>query len=131
LLLPPSLTAAGEPHPPPMERTSLTVSVGICASTEDVGRFSRDRCHHQSRIPMEIIVCVDHNDSVSSGADGTGRTGSTVSRSAVVVLANKYQGRLGSARNSAAKIARDDIIGDRLTAPSEEDSIGTQLLRGE
>ncbi len=35
LLLPPSLTAAGEPHPLPMERTSLTVSVVICASTED------------------------------------------------------------------------------------------------
>jgi hypothetical protein len=28
----------------------------------------------------------------------------------VVVLASKYQGRLGSARNSAAKIARDDIM---------------------
>jgi hypothetical protein len=67
----------------------------------------------------------------SSGADGTGRTGSTVPRSAVVVLANKYQGRLGSASNSASEIARDDIIGDRLAAPSEEDSIGTQLLRGE
>jgi len=35
LLLPPSLTAAGEPHPLPMERTSLTVSVDICAPTED------------------------------------------------------------------------------------------------
>lgn len=35
LLLPPSLTAAGEPHPLPMERTSLTVSVVICTSTED------------------------------------------------------------------------------------------------
>ena len=46
----------------------------------------------------------------SRGADGTGGTGSTVPRSAVVVLASKYQGRLGSARNSAAKIARDDIM---------------------
>ena len=45
----------------------------------------------------------------SSGADGTGHTRSTVPRSAVV-LANKYQGRLGSARNSAAEIARDDIM---------------------
>jgi hypothetical protein len=33
LLLPPSLTAAGEPQPLPMERTSLTVSVDLCAST--------------------------------------------------------------------------------------------------
>ena len=33
LPLPPSLVAAGEPHPLPMERTSLTVSVALCAST--------------------------------------------------------------------------------------------------
>jgi hypothetical protein len=46
----------------------------------------------------------------SSGADGTGRTRSRVSRSAVVVLANKYQGHLGSARNSAAEIARGDVM---------------------
>jgi hypothetical protein len=30
---PPSLTAAGEPPPLPMERTYLTVSVVLCAST--------------------------------------------------------------------------------------------------
>jgi hypothetical protein len=35
LLLPPSLTAAGEPHPLPMERTSLTLSIVIRPSTED------------------------------------------------------------------------------------------------
>ena len=60
----------------------------------------------------------------SGGADGTARTGSTFPRSAEEVLANKYLGRLGSARNSAAEIARGDII-DRLTAPSEEHGIGT------
>jgi hypothetical protein len=43
---PPSLTAAGEPHPLPMERTSLTVSVAVCAS-----------------------ITTTH---FSSGADGTG-----------------------------------------------------------
>jgi hypothetical protein len=67
LLLPPSLTASGESHPLPMERTFLTVSFG------------------------------------------TGGTGSTVPRSAMVVLA-KYQDRLGSARNSAAEIAPGDIM---------------------
>ena len=35
LLLPPSLAAVREPHPLPMERTSLTVSDVICASSED------------------------------------------------------------------------------------------------
>jgi hypothetical protein len=51
---PPSLTAAGEPRP------------AIFA-----GRFSRDRCQHQSRVPIEIIICVDHNDSLLE----PGRTG--------------------------------------------------------
>jgi hypothetical protein len=39
-----------------------------------------------------------------------GCTGSTVHRSALVVLANMYQGRIGQARNSAAEIACGDII---------------------
>jgi hypothetical protein len=34
LLMHPSRTAAAEPYPLPMERTALTVSVVICASTE-------------------------------------------------------------------------------------------------
>ena len=65
---------------------------------------------HQSRIPVEIIVCVDHNDSLlercrrqwAHQADGPSVP--------VVVLANKYEGRLGSARNSAAEVARGDIV---------------------
>ncbi len=61
---PPSLTAAGEPHPLPMERTSLTVSVAICASNQNRWPLSGDRCHHQSRLPIEIIICVDHDDSL-------------------------------------------------------------------
>jgi hypothetical protein len=80
---------------------------------------------------MEIIVCIDHNDSLLERCRRHRAHRVDSPRSAVVVLASKYQGRLGSARNSVAKIARDDIIGDRLTAPSEEHSIGTQLLRGE
>ena len=48
LLLSSSLTAAGEPHPLPMERTSLTVSVVIWASTRNVGRFS----HRKSTVSV-------------------------------------------------------------------------------
>jgi hypothetical protein len=80
---------------------------------------------------MEIIVCVHHHDSLPERCRRHRAHRATVPRSAVVGLANKYQGRLGSARNSASEIARDDIIEDGLTAPSEEDSNGIQLLRGE
>src|SRR6516162_6624126 len=37
LLLPPSLAAAGEPHPLPMERTSVTVSVGPLCVHDSIG----------------------------------------------------------------------------------------------
>jgi hypothetical protein len=110
LLLPPSLTASGEPHPLPMERTFLTASVVVCASMEDrwprlqgVGVITRVGSRWRS---SSASIVATH---FSRGADGTGGTGSTVPRSAVVVLA-KYQGRLGSARVSAAGIARDDIM---------------------
>ena len=67
----------------------------------------------------------------SSGADGIGRAGSAVPRSAVVVLANKYRGRLGSARNSAAEIACDDIM-EADCRPHQKTTVSvSQLLRGE
>ena len=109
----PSLTVTEEPDRRPTERMALAVSVVICAYTEDRWPLllrSVASVQHQSRIPAEIIVCVDHNDSLlercrqqwADRADGP-----TVP---VVVLANKYEGRLGSARNSAAEVARGDIV---------------------
>ncbi len=138
-VMPPSQSAAEEPRRLPMDRTPLTVSVVICAYTEDrwpLLLHSVASVQQQSRIPVEILVCVDHNDSLldrcrrqwADQADGPSVP--------VVVLANKYQGRLGSARNSAAELARGDIVAfldddawadpdwlDRLLLPYRNESV--------
>ena len=65
VVTPPPLTV-GEPHRLQTEQASLTVSVIICAYTEDRWPLllqSVASVQQQCRIPMEIIVCVDHNDS--------------------------------------------------------------------
>ncbi len=95
------------------EQGVLTVSVVICAYTEDRWPLlvrSVASVHDQSRPPIEVIVCVDHNDTLlercrlqwaPQGDDG---------QIPVVVIANKFEGRLGSARNSAAEVARGDVV---------------------
>ena len=63
----PSLTPASQPQQPSVEWTPLTVSVVICAYTEDrwpLLQRSVASVQHQRRTPMEIIVCVDHNDAL-------------------------------------------------------------------
>ena len=109
-----SSTVAEEPHRP-RERTSLdrvrrhlcvhggslaaSPAIGVVGPTTKVGAR------------LEIIVCVDHNDSplgaVPTAMGATRPDGPSIP---VVVLANKYEGRLGSARNSAAEVARGDIV---------------------
>ena len=49
-MLPPSLTATGEPLPLPVERTSLTVSIVTRAATTDRRPLLEgDRCHRPLR----------------------------------------------------------------------------------
>jgi len=91
----------------------LTVSVVICAYTEDrwlLLQRSVASVQHQRRTPMEIIVCVDHNDALLERCRRHWEHRTASPSVPVVVLANKYQGRLGSARNTAAEIAQGDIV---------------------
>ncbi len=109
----PSLTPAAEPQQPSTERTPLTVSVVICAYTEDrwpLLQRSVASVQHQRRTPMEIIVCVDHNDALLERCRRHWAHPTTSPSVPVAVLANKYQGRLGSARNTAAELAQGDIV---------------------
>lgn len=109
----PSAAFSDEPNWLPTGRASLTVSVVICAYTEDRWPLllrSVSSVQRQSWVPLEIIVCVDHNDFLlehcrQQWADEAGSP-----TAPVLVLANKYEGRLGSARNSAAEVARGDIV---------------------
>src|SRR5580700_5018202 len=137
-VLPPRLTVVEEPRPPE-EQVDLTVSVVICAYTEERWPLllrSVVSVQHQNRSPVEIIVCVDHNDSLLERCRqqwGDHPDGPSVP---MVVLANRYQGRLGSARNSAAEVACGDIVAfldddawadpdwlDRLLSPYDDESV--------
>ena len=63
----PSLNVGEGPTAVPTARMPLTVSVVICAYTEDrwpLLQQSVASVQRQSRIPVEIIVCVDHNESL-------------------------------------------------------------------
>jgi len=117
----------------------LSVSVVICAYTEDrwsLLQRSVASAQTQSRVPVEVIVCVDHNDALYERCRAHWAGPAEGPSVPVVVLANKYQGRLGSARNTAAEVARGDIVAfldddawadpdwlDRLVAPYADGSV--------
>ena len=90
-----------------------TVSVVISAYTEDRWSLllqSVASVQEQGRPPLEIIVCVDHNPALLERCRVQWADEADPASAPVVVIANKYGGRLGSARNSAAEIARGDIV---------------------
>jgi glucosyl-dolichyl phosphate glucuronosyltransferase len=117
-----------------------TVSVVICAYTED--RWSQLKksvasVEAQTSPPIEIIVCIDHNEMLfrksEEGLAG-GRPGKAIP---LIVTANKYNGRLGSARNTAAEFARGEVLAfldddaaaapdwlERLIAPYDDKKVG-------
>ena len=88
------------------------ISAIVCAYTLDrwsllvrsVGSLTT-----QTTPPLEIIVCVDHNDELLQLALGSDALGGDASVP-VTVVANRYDGRLGSARTTAAELARGDIL---------------------
>jgi glucosyl-dolichyl phosphate glucuronosyltransferase len=139
VVLPRSLTVVEEPHRPPAEQVDLTVSVVICAYTEERWPLllrSAASVQHQNRSPVEIIVCVDHNDSLLERCRQQWGDQPDSPSVPIVVLANRYQGRLGSARNSAAEVACGDIVAfldddawadpdwlDRLLSPYDNESV--------
>ena len=139
VVAPPSLTVVEERDPRPAEQVNLTVSVVICAYTEDRWPLllrSVASVQHQNRTPVELIVCVDHNDSLLERCRLQWGDHQDIPSVPVVVIANRYQGRLGSARNSAAEVARGDIVAfldddawaepdwlDRLVSPYGDESV--------
>jgi glycosyltransferase involved in cell wall biosynthesis len=116
-----------------------TISVIICAYTDDRWEpmlQSVASVHEQSLRPCEIIVCIDHNETLfrRCAAHWADLAASTPP---VRVIQNKYDGHLGSARNTAAETAAgeilafldDDAAADKdwlaiLTAPYRDERIG-------
>jgi glucosyl-dolichyl phosphate glucuronosyltransferase len=90
-----------------------TVSVIICAYTEDRWSLLGDcvaSVEAQAAPPIEIILCIDHNERLLRRSEqhfGTGRSAGAIP---LTVVANKYDGHLGSARNTAADIASGEVL---------------------
>lgn len=116
------------------------VSVIICAYTEDRWQQlqkSVASAEAQTSPPIEIIVCIDHNEELLRKSEehfGKGRAAGLIP---LIVLANKYEGHLGSARNTAAEHASGEVLAfldddaaaaadwlDRLIAPYADERVG-------
>ena len=88
------------------------MSAIICGYTLDRWELflaSVDSLRSQTVPPIEIIVCIDHNDEMLRRAldsDAIRGDGSIP----ISIVANRYDGRLGSARTTAAEGARGDIL---------------------
>jgi glucosyl-dolichyl phosphate glucuronosyltransferase len=90
-----------------------TVSVIICAYTEDRWPLLGDcvaSVEAQTSPPIEIILCIDHNDELLRRSEQHFVWGRPVGAIPLTVVANKYDGHLGSARNTAAEIASGELL---------------------
>lgn len=116
------------------------VSVVICAYTED--RWTQiiravASVDAQSSMPIEIILCVDHNDRLLAMCEEYFREERSTSAVPLTIVANKYQGRLGSARNTAVELAAGEVVAfldddadaaadwlDQLIEPYADEQVG-------
>jgi len=121
-------------------RDRPTVSVVICAYTVDrwsLLQRSVASAEAQTSPPIEIIVCIDHNEELLRRSEEYFGPGRPAGAAPLIVLANKYNGRLGSARNTAAEFASGEVLAfldddavaaadwlDRLIAPYGDERVG-------
>ena len=89
-----------------------TVSVVICAYTEkrwDMLIAAMDSVQAQSYPVAELILCIDHNPEMAERCRKIwgDRKDAAIP---IVVLENKYEGRLGSARNTGVEHATSEIV---------------------
>lgn len=117
-----------------------TVSVIICAYTEDRWlqlKKSVASVDAQTSPPIEIIVSIDHNEELLRKSEeyfGKERPAEAIP---LIVLANKYSGHLGAARNTAAEFASGEVLAfldddataaadwlERLIVPYDDERVG-------
>jgi glucosyl-dolichyl phosphate glucuronosyltransferase len=90
-----------------------TVSVIICAYTEDRWSLLEDciaSVEKQTAPPVELILCIDHNEELLRKSEQHFVWGRPPKSIPLTVVANKYEGHLGSARNTAAEIASGEVL---------------------
>jgi glycosyltransferase involved in cell wall biosynthesis len=88
-----------------------TVTVVICAYTEqrwDQLLQAVRSAQTQSRPPLQVIVSIDHHPALLERAEK--HWADEDADVPVIVIANRYAGRLGSARTTAAEQATGDIL---------------------
>ena len=116
-----------------------TVTVVICAYTEDRWLLLQQAVasvEAQTFPPIEIIVCIDHNDKLLRMSEERFVEGRPAAAIPLTVVANKYDGHLGSARNTAVELARGEVVAfldddaaasvdwlDRLMAPYDDPQV--------
>jgi len=89
-----------------------TITAIICAFSEDrwdVMLQSVASVQEQSWPPCEIIVCIDHNETLFHRCAAYWAE-FAASTPPIRVIQNKYDGHLASARNTATEIARGEIL---------------------
>ena len=117
-----------------------TVSVVICAYTDErwtLLQKSVASIGSQTYPPIEIILCIDHNDELLRKSEKYFSAERPAGAPPITVVANKYDGRLGSARNTGVELAVGDVVAfldddasaaadwlERLTAPYDDERVG-------
>ena len=117
-----------------------TVSVVICAYTEDRWPQLRESVASidvQTSPPIEIIVCIDHNEELLRKSGEYFGEERPAGATPLTVLANKYNGHLGASRNTAAEVASGEVLAfldddaaaaadwlERLIAPYDDERVG-------
>jgi glucosyl-dolichyl phosphate glucuronosyltransferase len=114
--------------------------VVICAYTEDRWQLLTESVASigaQTALPVEIIICIDHNEKLLRRTQDHFAIGCPPDQIPVTVVENKYDGHLGSARNTAIEFASGEIVAfldddaaadtdwlECLVAPYEDDRVG-------
>jgi len=91
----------------------VRVSVVICAYTEDRWPMLSDAVasiENQTYKVEQIIICIDHNESLVGRCEASRKEWEQNGSTPITVLSNKFNGRLGSARNTAIEIADCDVV---------------------
>jgi GT2 family glycosyltransferase len=97
----------------PATATALRADVVICTYTParwELLARSVESALAQEVAPQQLIIVVDHNDVLLARCRQEWGADSADSPVEIVVVANQFAGRLGSARNTALLLARAEIV---------------------
>jgi cellulose synthase/poly-beta-1,6-N-acetylglucosamine synthase-like glycosyltransferase len=91
----------------------IRVAVSICAYTEKRWDMLVDAIasvQEQSYPVEQIIVCIDHNEGLAERCHRHVDKWANGTKVPIIVVENQYDGRLGSARNTALRYAECDVV---------------------